>query len=110
MSEPTLQKPRPYFHTEAERRWPNAKIAQFLRALAATGSVARAARSVEMTARSAHDLRGRLSRDHGPAFGRLWDEAVAIAVSRLCAKAILKMRAEAAAKATPRKVTPGYTS
>jgi len=53
-------------------RWTNRKMADFLRALAATHSVRAAANSVGMSRQSAYKLRSRLK---GKAFDAAWDEA-----------------------------------
>ena len=53
-------------------RWTPRKMADFLRALAATHSVKEAARSVGMSRQSAHRLRSRLK---GMAFDAGWDQA-----------------------------------
>jgi hypothetical protein len=53
-------------------RWTNRKMAEFLRALAATHSVKAAAKSVGMSRQSAYRLRSRLK---GKAFDTAWDEA-----------------------------------
>ena len=54
--------------------WTRARIDAFLRELAATGSVSRAARSVGLSRQSAYKLRRRLA---GEPFAAAWDEAVA---------------------------------
>jgi hypothetical protein len=53
-------------------RWTKRKMADFLRALAATHSVKAAAKSVGMSRQSAYKLRSRLK---GLAFDAAWDEA-----------------------------------
>ena len=53
-------------------RWTRRKMADFLRALAATHSVKAAAKSVGMSRQSAYRLRARLK---GKAFDAAWDEA-----------------------------------
>jgi hypothetical protein len=53
-------------------RWTPRKMAEFLRALAATHSVKAAAKSVGMSRQSAYRLRSRLK---GKAFDTAWDEA-----------------------------------
>ena len=100
MTKPNPLKPRRYLRTRAEYRWTGPKVAQFLRALAATGSVTKAARAAGMSRQSAYDLRARMFIDHGPEFGRLWDEALAMALSRKIAVRLAKMR-----KATMGKMT-----
>jgi molybdenum-dependent DNA-binding transcriptional regulator ModE len=68
----TLRPPR---RSNADYRWTTPKMLAFLRALAATGSVAEAARSVGMSRQSAHRLRARA----GEHFGSVWDGAMALA-------------------------------
>lgn len=92
MTQPNPIKPRRYLRTRAEYRWTGPKVAQFLRTLAATGSVTKAARAVGMSRQSAYTLRARMLIDHGPEFGRLWDEALAIALSRKVAAQLARMR------------------
>ncbi len=94
--------PRLPRRTTAEYRWTKEKMIAFLRALATTGKVRAAARSVEMSAQSAYNLRARMLRDHGPAFDRLWTEALAIALSRQVEETLARMRADRAAKAAAR--------
>src|SRR5688572_11357425 len=53
-------------------RWTNRKMAEFLRALAATHSLSAAAKAVGMSRQSAYDLRSRLK---GKAFDVGWDQA-----------------------------------
>jgi hypothetical protein len=53
-------------------RWTKRKMAEFLRALAATHSVKAAAKTVGMSRQSAYKLRSRLK---GKAFDAAWDEA-----------------------------------
>jgi hypothetical protein len=53
-------------------RWTPRKMAEFLRALAATHSVSAAAKTVGMSRQSAYDLRSRLK---GKAFDVGWDQA-----------------------------------
>jgi len=54
-------------------RWTGAKMAEFLRELAATHSVSAAAQAVGMSRQSAYRLRTRL---RGKAFDRAWDAAL----------------------------------
>ncbi|MEO5586170.1 MAG: hypothetical protein ABIQ81_00600 [Novosphingobium sp.] len=70
--------PRPDPRIPSGYHWTNPKIGAFLRALAAGGSITDAARSVGMSRQSAYALRRRLDAAHRPAFGQLWDKAVAI--------------------------------
>jgi hypothetical protein len=96
MTKPNPSKPRRYVHTQAEYRWTGPKVARFLRTLSETGSVTKAARAVEMSRQSAYNLRGRMFKEHGPAFGRLWDHAMAIAMSRRVEAALERMAADKA--------------
>lgn len=63
--------PRP----PSQYRWTRDKAVGFIRALAVHGSVAAAARAVEMSRNSAYRLRARL----GPGFAKAWDDAQAVA-------------------------------
>lgn len=65
---------RPPRRSNAEYRWTRDKVLVFLRVLALRGSVAKAAREVEMSRQSAYRLRARL----GAEFARIWDEGLAI--------------------------------
>lgn len=67
--------PRSSRRSNAEYRWTKPKLAAFLHALACTGSVSEAARSVGMSRQSAYRLRARL----GPAFASVWDQGLALA-------------------------------
>jgi hypothetical protein len=96
------KQPRRSARTKAEYRWTGAKAKAFLHELAATGSVTKAARIVGMSRQSAYNLRGRLA-GSAPAFGQLWDEALAIALSRRC-QAII---AGKGAKSARRRRLPG---
>ncbi|WP_157081056.1 hypothetical protein [Novosphingobium naphthalenivorans] len=66
--------PRPPRRSNAEYRWSCPRIHLFLRALAANGSVAAAARVVGVSRQSAYRLRRRLPQD----FAKVWDEALQI--------------------------------
>jgi molybdenum-dependent DNA-binding transcriptional regulator ModE len=74
--------PKPPRRSNADYRWTRPKLLAFMDALAATGSVARAARSVGMSRQSAYRLRARL----GARFGAVWDEALVIARVRRIAQ------------------------
>lgn len=102
MTQPNAPKPRRYLRTRADYRWTGPKIAQFFRTLSETGSVTKAARAVGMSRQSAYNLRGRMFRDHGPTFGRLWDHAMAIATSRRVEAALDRMAADKARAAERR--------
>ncbi|MGE4307277.1 MAG: LysR family transcriptional regulator, partial [Novosphingobium sp.] len=65
---------RPPRRSNAEYRWTRDKVLVFLRVLALRGSVAKAAREVEMSRQSAYRLRARL----GAEFARIWDDGLAI--------------------------------
>ncbi|MCJ2188223.1 hypothetical protein [Novosphingobium beihaiensis] len=71
---PQTTHPRPPRRSNAEYRWSRPRIHLFLRALAASGSVAAAARAVGVSRQSAYRLRRRL----GPDFARVWDEGLQI--------------------------------
>ena len=72
MTEP--KPPRPARRRNADYRWTKPKMLAFLRALAASRSVAQAARSVGMSRQSAYRLHARL----GEGFGSVWDQAMAL--------------------------------
>lgn len=102
MTQPNPPQPRRYLRTRAEYRWTGPKMAQFLRTLSETGSVTKAARAVAMSRQSAYNLRGRMLKDHGPAFGRLWDHAMEIALSRQMDAANDRIAADQARRAERR--------
>ena len=67
------------------RGWSEERQRLFIFALSRCGSVARAARSVGMTARSAYDL---LDAPGGEDFARAWDRAIAEGIERVRADAL----------------------
>lgn len=71
---PHTANPRPPRRSNAECRWSRPRIHLFLRALAAGGSVAAAARAVGVSRQSAYRLRRRFGAD----FAQVWDEALEI--------------------------------
>ncbi|WP_328517074.1 helix-turn-helix domain-containing protein [Novosphingobium mangrovi (ex Huang et al. 2023)] len=71
---PHTSSTRPPRRSNAEYRWSRPRIHLFLRALAAGGSVAAAARVVGVSRQSAYRLRRRL----GPDFAAVWEEGLQI--------------------------------
>lgn len=69
---PHTHRPRPPRRSNAEYRWSRPRIHLFLRALAASGSVAAASRVVGVSRQSAYRLRRRL----GAGFAEVWDEGL----------------------------------